>query len=167
MTVDTVNPTIPPVTTIHSVGTPPCADAIPPSMPTLMAMMLSGIMTSKAPKKGASKSSKAIFRIMPIPPPTAIAKNMFQPVGMIWLTAKAIMAPEQAPTSGSIILKFMRVRMYNDREIVNGFSSSEQTTLAASGRGIRQSLSFKSRNKLRGMKPTSGHPPDPLTRNHV
>lgn len=125
MTVDTVNPITPPVPEIHSVGTSPCADAIPASIPTLMAMMLSGIMTSKAPKKGASKSRKANFRTIPMPPPTAIAKSMFQPVGMIWLIAKAIMAPEQKPMRGSIILKFMRVRMYNGREIVNGFSSSE------------------------------------------
>lgn len=64
-----------------------------------------------------------------MPPPTAIAKNIFQSMGTIWLTAKAMMAPEQVPVSGSIILKFMGIRMYNDREIVNGISSPESARI--------------------------------------
>jgi len=70
-----------------------------------------------------------------------------------------MIAPGKGPTLKAGILESVWYSFRDNHNKLNqaNYNKSLMNDPAASGRSIRQGLSFKSRSKLRGMKPTGGN----------
>lgn len=81
-----------------------CVTAMPLNIPTVMQMMLTGIITSNGPKKGIKISKRKICINIPDTPPASIPGNMFQSCGTHRVTPYATVHPDINPMQRSMNL---------------------------------------------------------------
>ena len=83
------------------------ADNIPAVIPTPIPMIPKGMITSNAPKKGMRRILSGRTSIIPINPPRAMAKSIFDGLDRSKNTTSATKPPENVPIKKSAIFKFI------------------------------------------------------------